>query len=387
MNGGRERMLQKRTMQALKRFLFVSFLIAGFTFVCVFPAAAGSKNDRIPDLARAIRDGQNKKFNDLIKRNTDVNVADDYGWTALMYAIFQKDSALVGKLLSCGAAVNTQDHDGITPLLAAIMQAPLPFMIPYLPDSEKRGADIILMLIEKGADPNLADREGHTPLIYALSREQESTIAALIKKGADVHRSDNYGRTPLSFVDNPDKAAEWAPADGALSSSLRMRRIPSDESHFPPAYAAAVAEARKVASVVREETKKRIASLIRSAGATAPEATEIKAAGSHLIDARPQRLDLGIKDPLNNVLANYFRTSRKEAKYHMLARVSANGTVGKVLVLCGMPDGTGEKLKKAALKLKYQPAMKDGQPVEEWDAISGFVRTFNTSRNTMMLPY
>jgi len=65
--------------------------------------------------------------------------------------------------------------------------------------------------------------------------------------------------------------------------------------------------------------------------------------------------------------------ARKESGYRLLAYVGSDGRVKNILVLAGIPDGFSEKLQKAAFKLKYRPAMKDGRPVEAWDPVIGFV--------------
>ena len=352
-----------------KPMLFLLTLVAVSGVVCTFPNVALSKDDRAPNVIRVIRDGQTKKVDGLLKKNPDVNVQDDYGWTPLLYAVFRSDIGTIEKLLSHGADLNLQDRDGVTPLIAAILQAPFPFMIPYLPATERRATDVALFLIEKGADLNRADSDGNTPLIYAVNREQGSITEALIKKGADCNRPDSHGRTPLYFVNNPDKAREWAPAQGALSSSLRMRGIKSDESRFPAKVAAEVAMARQQASIPREENKKRIAALLREAGATAPDS--IRAAGNYLLDRRPQRLGMGPADPIGQIMVGYMRMTGEDVRYRLLVCVAADGKVNKALVMTGLPDGVSEKLQKAALKLKYQPAMKDGQAVESWDQIIG----------------
>jgi hypothetical protein len=371
---GNERIMimrQQRILQALKRRFCLLFLASGLACGLNFAAAASQKNDRVPDLIRAIRDGQDKKADKLIKGNKGINARDSYGWTPLMYAIFRGDSGLVERLLSQGADANLQDQDGVTPLIAAIMHMPLPFMVQYLTESERRAKDIPLMLLEKGADPNGGDNDGNTPLIYAAVRDQEAVTEALIKKGADPNRPDRYGRTALYFVNNSDRAKEWAPADGTLSSRYRMRRQ-SDEFNFSFQYAAQVAEAREQAAVMLKQIRARSAKLLKNAGATVPDSIAIQAPKNR-IDSAPQRLGIGPGDPLNKILMNYCQRTRETVRYIMLVCIAPDGTVKEVLVLQGI-NGISEQLQKAALKLKFQPAIKDGHPVEIWDTVRGFAR-------------
>jgi ankyrin repeat protein len=373
--GGYSSMFPMRISQALKQLLPLFALTMGAVLICDIPAAVWAKENRVAELIRAIRDGESNNIDKLIKKNNGMDVQDDYGWTPLMYAVLGNNLDVIEKLLSHGADTNLPDRDGVTALIASIINAPQPFMVQYLPEKDKRTANIPLVLIEKGADPNRADNDGNTPLIYAVIGSHATIVEALIKKGADPNRADSNGCTPLYFINHPDKAAEWAPAQGALSSRRRMSNEPSDESRFTPQYAEQVAKAREEANAQLKLTKTRIAELLRGAGAAEPDPSRIKSAGRHRIDSRPRRLTMaGPNDPFFEVLHNQMMSGNRAAgsRYHLLVCVAPDGTVKKSLVVAGMPNGVSEKLQKAAFKARYQPAIKDGQPVEEWDTVIGF---------------
>jgi ankyrin repeat protein len=53
------------------------------------------------------------------------------------------------------------------------------------------------MLIDGGADLNVAERRGWTPLHVACDKGHESVVTMLIDGGADVNIIDRDGRTPL----------------------------------------------------------------------------------------------------------------------------------------------------------------------------------------------
>ena len=359
------------------------FLLLAFLLPVVFCSnyfIAEAKDKDVPDLIRAIRDKENKKANKLIERNRDINTQDAYGWTPLMYAVFREDKVLVEKLLSHGANPNLADQDGTTPLIAAIIRMPELFMLQYLPESAKSPILIASMLVEKGADPNIADREGNSPLIYATIRNQETAVAALIRKGANPNQADRYGRTPLFFVNNPGHASGWAPSDCKLASHFRARRIPADESQWEPDYAAQVKAAREQANITLEQIKERIAKLLQAVGATDAEPGTIQAPDP-LIDTPPLKLK-GMEE-LNRVSMNFSRNERMNGSYsyNILICVATDGTVKEAVVLSGMPYGASEALKKAAMKLKYRPAMKNGQPVEFWDRFVGVAAGFTRSSN------
>lgn len=61
--------------------------------------------------------------------------------------------------------------------------------------------EIIQMLIEYGADVNVKDVKGRTPLhIVAASKPSIEKMELLIDNGAGVNAVDNEGKTPLAYV-------------------------------------------------------------------------------------------------------------------------------------------------------------------------------------------
>ncbi|MCD6046295.1 MAG: ankyrin-3-like, partial [Gammaproteobacteria bacterium] len=53
------------------------------------------------------------------------------------------------------------------------------------------------LLLDKGADVNAKDKEGKTPLFYAVNKKDVSRAQLLLDKGADVNAKDKEGNTPL----------------------------------------------------------------------------------------------------------------------------------------------------------------------------------------------
>ena len=104
----------------------------------------------------------------------------------------------VKQFLADGADVNVKDKDGGTPLSYAAFEG---------------HKEIAELLIEKGADVNATGESGRTPLHNAGSWNKE-TIELLIAKGADVNaevvsKTRYNGRTPLdeAIVDNETEVA------------------------------------------------------------------------------------------------------------------------------------------------------------------------------------
>jgi ankyrin repeat protein len=57
-------------------------------------------------------------------------------------------------------------------------------------------------LLVKGADPNISDVNGITPLMEAASGGALEIVQLLIAYGADPHRQDNFGDTALIYARN-----------------------------------------------------------------------------------------------------------------------------------------------------------------------------------------
>lgn len=56
------------------------------------------------------------------------------------------------------------------------------------------------ILLDKGAEPNLADKSGRTALLWAVLNKHRAVAEQLLARGADVHKRDNEGWTALSFA-------------------------------------------------------------------------------------------------------------------------------------------------------------------------------------------
>ncbi len=56
---------------------------------------------------------------------------------------------------------------------------------------------IVQALLALGADPNIPDFEGDTPLIIAVMADRDEVARQLIRSGADVNHADKAGGTPL----------------------------------------------------------------------------------------------------------------------------------------------------------------------------------------------
>ncbi|XHG05902.1 hypothetical protein AWENTII_009115 [Aspergillus wentii] len=109
-----------------------------------------------------------------------------YGGPPLTWAVSKSHEPAVKLLLGKGADVNLYDEEGMTPLRCA---------------AEIGDVRIAQLLLNAGANVDLKDeRHGRTPLSWAAGEGHTAIAQQLLDHGADIHSNDNYGRTPLSWA-------------------------------------------------------------------------------------------------------------------------------------------------------------------------------------------
>ncbi len=85
--------------------------------------------------------------------------------------------------------------------LLALASYPVPSQAQSLPGAAQAGdTAAVRRLLEEGADPNLQDHEGHSPLHVAAAAGRPGTLGLLLEHGADPALIDAWGRTPLLLV-------------------------------------------------------------------------------------------------------------------------------------------------------------------------------------------
>lgn len=138
----------------------------------------------------------------LLKYGAKVNVVERWrGQTALMWAVAQKQPAMVAELVKAGADVNARStvnnwERQVTAEPRAIYR-PAGGFTPLLYAAREGCAECARLLVEAGADLNLADPENISPLLMAVINGQWDTAQYLIKKGANPNKWDFWGRAPL----------------------------------------------------------------------------------------------------------------------------------------------------------------------------------------------
>jgi hypothetical protein len=134
----------------------------------------------------------------LVRMGADPSKPDARGITALAEAAWDNTGDLEGtkELLAMGANVNGQQAGEFNGLLASgtALDAAA---------SADRG-QICQVLIDAGADVNMKNQAGKTPLLVALSHSGIHCVPALLNHGADPTVKDQQGHTALMYLTNYD---------------------------------------------------------------------------------------------------------------------------------------------------------------------------------------
>ena len=113
------------------------------------------------------------------------SLRDEDGRTILHHAFLRHDVHFVENLLNLGADPNVQDNDGATPLMSALLY--------YGSNVDLNLWSLLLSLDWK---PDIKDNSGHTALHYSAIMCQDIQIPLmLISAGCDVTAVDNHGQT------------------------------------------------------------------------------------------------------------------------------------------------------------------------------------------------
>ena len=109
---------------------------------------------------------------------------DDTGKTALTKAAEGQDPKIVYMLLKAGANPNVVDNTGSTPIFSA------------------RDPKIVQMLLKAGANPNVINKHGHTALMVRCTHGDSANIIRILMTGgatvtksgwSALHMASNYG--------------------------------------------------------------------------------------------------------------------------------------------------------------------------------------------------
>lgn len=174
-------------------------------------------------LMKAVKNGNDWEIRSLLESGADVNVKDNDGWSALMYAVrYQNNLEVVRLLLRNGADMTAMNKYGSTPLDLAATYSSNPEILRSILKEFKGGQGEIFrafvfsitsdvgnhasqlaklqVFVDRGIQLNRF-YEGKTPLMYAAGYSSSTdVIEFLLDNGAAVSIRDSSGKKAFDYA-------------------------------------------------------------------------------------------------------------------------------------------------------------------------------------------
>ena len=171
------------------------------------PCSSSSSSHREPynkwtvGLFAAVKEKDYDRAEQALRHRAFVNVRDKDGETPLIWAA--DDLRMAELLLDHGADPNLADQEGTLPISQCQKDGDL---------------DMAALLIKHGADVKLKSPAGQGPLLWTAWYGQLEMLKFLVEHGADVNARDNFGQTPLGFAEkqHQDAVVDSLKAHGAV---------------------------------------------------------------------------------------------------------------------------------------------------------------------------
>jgi ankyrin repeat protein len=143
-----------------------------------------------------------------------VNQPTEYGWTPLLTAVNNRNYQLAKLLIEHGADVNIANKGGWTPLYLATDNRNIEGGDYPVPKPDMDHLEMIQLLLERGANPNMRVKDntltrtiftmqwfyenGATPFVRAAQSSDTALMKLLLKHGADPTIATEHGDTALT---------------------------------------------------------------------------------------------------------------------------------------------------------------------------------------------
>lgn len=152
--------------------------------VAYMPLKTMFPDEQARALARAAGRGDIRKVDALVRGGVDVNVRGKGNSTPLFWAMKSDNLKGFHELLRLGADPNVVFDDGGTIMHWAVRQ---------------HNVDFLQLLLAYGGDPNLRDGDGRTT-IFETTSSQKDRLDLLIAAGADLDVQESFGFTPIMLA-------------------------------------------------------------------------------------------------------------------------------------------------------------------------------------------
>jgi len=195
----------------------IATIVAAFAMAMLVASPAQAQYSDQFNFLKAVKDRDGDKIVELLRSpgSTLVNARDlTTGESALHIVVGRRDLLWTRFLIQQGANPNIRDNKGVTPLVLA---------------TQNGFTDGVQVLIDAGAMVDIANSTGETPLIAAVHRRDVGMMRLLLKAGADPDRADSSGRTARDYASFDGK-------DSQLVAEIEANEKPADEREGAKTY-------------------------------------------------------------------------------------------------------------------------------------------------------
>ena len=142
----------------------------------------------------------------LVRGKIELEARCSQGRTALFWAVLNKHEDAVALLLLKGADPNATESRHPNALISPskvsmnALHPPRQWKTMLELAVEANNRDILVHLVDGGADIDALDGKGRTPLGTACELGREGLVTTLLEKGADSRKRDGSGKSPLEWA-------------------------------------------------------------------------------------------------------------------------------------------------------------------------------------------
>ena len=205
-------------MSTARRFMIALSTLAAGALAWSVPAAAQFSDSY--RFLEAVKKKEGDKVTDALAEpgTTIINTRDiTTGETALHIVTGRRDLTWMSFLIGKGANVNVRDVKGVTPLVIATN-------LGFIEGVE--------LLVSKGARLDESNNAGETPLISAVHNRNIALMRVLLKAGADPDRADNSGRSARDYALLEGKTSNLV---SEIESNAKPKGKPGQAKSYGPA--------------------------------------------------------------------------------------------------------------------------------------------------------
>lgn len=175
-------------------------------------------------LLLAAERGETEQVLDLLKQGAEINAQDEQGRTPIMRATYAQQAETVDALIRAGTDINIRDNNLANPLLYASAEGLLDIVklalgaradtrftnryggVSLIPAAERGHVEVVRELLTRSdVEVNHVNNLGWTALLEAVilgegKLAHQQIVQLLVDHGADVQMADKDGVTPLQHA-------------------------------------------------------------------------------------------------------------------------------------------------------------------------------------------